>query len=119
MDTMSAFVMGQANRGKEQMVFDWDKAATLIRERNAQSASAGLSGDWEWTGDQVLADGKPIPSDSPCTYLASTWATPELDIDGDIVDCYRMQSEVPEWNCKTYWPDSALAILNATPDEQT
>ncbi len=28
MDTMSAFARGEANRGNELKVFDWDKAAT-------------------------------------------------------------------------------------------
>lgn len=26
MDTMTAFAIGRANKNKEQMVFDWDKA---------------------------------------------------------------------------------------------
>lgn len=34
MDTLLAFEMGRANRGKELMVFDWDKAATIIKENN-------------------------------------------------------------------------------------
>lgn len=32
MNTLSAFAMGAANRGKELMVFDWDKAAKLIKK---------------------------------------------------------------------------------------
>jgi hypothetical protein len=47
MDTMRAFAMGEANRGKELKVFDWEKAARLIRERSPESVWAGLSGDWE------------------------------------------------------------------------
>ena len=47
MDSMSAFLMGEANRDKELMVFYWDKAAQFIKERNAQSASAGLAADWK------------------------------------------------------------------------
>lgn len=43
MDTMSAFAKGEANRGKELMVFDWDKAAQLISERKPSVASAGLA----------------------------------------------------------------------------
>ena len=35
MDSMNAFMMGQANRGKELMVFDWDRAATIIKDKNA------------------------------------------------------------------------------------
>ena len=29
MDTSIAFAMGKANRGKELMVFDWEKAAEI------------------------------------------------------------------------------------------
>ena len=111
MNSMMAFVMGELNRGKEQMVFDWDKAATLIKDRNPKNASAGLRGDWECTGDTIYEDGKPVKNRD--TYLASTWAVPELYMDGDIVECYRMAHEVPRWNANTKWPQSALEILNA------
>lgn len=113
MDTMMAFAMGEANRGKDLMVFDWDKAARIIKERGATSASAGLSGDWGYTGGNIFSDGK--PNTESYTYLASTWATPELDVDGDIIDCFIMEREVPEEWGTNYsdikWPESALAIL--------
>jgi len=111
MDTLNAFAMGQLNAGKPVMVFDWNKAAQLIKERNATSASAGLRGDWEWTGGQILEYGKPVDKNDTYTYLASTWATPEIKIDGETTDCYVMQDKAPEWNASTYWPDSALALL--------
>jgi len=110
MDSMSAFMMGRANKGKEMMVFDWDKAATLIKEKGVLSAGAGLSGDWEYTGDDILVDGK-IPEDS-YTYLASTWAIPELKIEGEYIDCYKMESKADGWDSSTFWPDSARKILN-------
>lgn len=111
MDTFSAFMMGQASRGREPMVFDWEKAARLIKDKGASSASAGLAGDWEWTGGQILSGGKPVPEDEAYVYLASTWATPELDIDGEIIECYKMASQTNGWNAETYWPPEALAIL--------
>jgi len=111
MDSLKAFAMGEANRDKPLKVFDWDRAARLIRERGAQEASAGLSGDWEWTGGEILTDGK--PNHEAYTYLASTWATPMLEIDGHRVECFRMESEVPDWGSGTKWPPSALAILEA------
>ena len=110
MNTWMAFTMGEANRGKELMVFDWDKAATLIKEREPKRAYAGLRSDWEYTGGTIYESGKPVMDDY--TFLASTWAVPELDLDGDVVACYRMQHEVPEWGSKTKWPQSALDILN-------
>ena len=53
MNSMMAFVMGELNRGNEEMVFDWNKAATLIKDRKPKNASAGLRGDWEYTGDTI------------------------------------------------------------------
>lgn len=111
MDTLSAFAMGQASRGRGLRVFDWDKAARVIKERGAQEAAAGLAGDWEWTGGQILQDGKPVPEAETYTFLASTWATPELQVDGETMDCYRMQSETDGWGADTYWPESARKIL--------
>lgn len=111
MNTLAAFVNGEANRGKPMMVFDWDKAARRIKEEGATEASAGLSGDWEYTGGSILEGGK--PDLESYTYLASTWATPELEINGSREDCYRIESEVPEWGSSTKWPESALALLKA------
>ena len=114
MDTMAAFARGSAARasGAPMMVFDWKRAATLIKERGAKHASAGLAGDWEWTGGDILSDGIPIPRGETCVYLASIWATPELEIDGERMDCFCMQSDSPGWDSDTYWPPEALAILN-------
>lgn len=111
MDSIAAFALGEANRGKEMKVFDWERAAMLIKERSAMSAGAGLSEDWYWTGGEILRDGKPIPSNETNTYLASTWATPTLEIDGEQIDCYRMESTTPGWTSSTYWPKEALEIL--------
>jgi hypothetical protein len=95
-------------------VFDWDKAATLIKEKDAKFASAGLSGDWEYTGGLILEDGSPNFDDY--TFLASTWATPELVIDGEFIDCYVMESQT-EWDSGTKWPQSALDILHGSEKE--
>ena len=110
-DTLSAFVRGFANRGKEFMVFDWDKAAKLIKERGAMEAGAGLQGDWGWTGGCILSDGKPVNQEETHVYLASTWAIPELEINGEIIPCFKMGSKTPGWDSRTYWPESALSIL--------
>ena len=91
MDTMKAFGMGDTNRGKEEMVFDWIRAAEIIKEKGAKTASAGLQGDWEYTGGEIFSEGKPIPEEDTYVYLASTWATPELDIEGEIIPCYKMK----------------------------
>lgn len=109
MDNFSAFVMGEANRGKEEMVFDWDKAARIIKELGAEDASAGLRNDWDWTGGYIFRGGKPCYSEF--MYLASTWAVPELEIDGEVIPCYRMKSETGGWNSHTKWPESSLSII--------
>ena len=109
MDSASAFAMGDLNRGKPLMVFDWDKAARLIKEKKPNVASAGLRSDWEWTGGTIYEDGHIVAT---CyTYLASTWATPEIDLDGEVLPCYIMQDQT-EWGSDTKWPEPAKAILN-------
>ena len=109
MNTLLAFAIGEANRGREEMVFDWDKAAEIIRATGANYAAAGLRDDWEYTGGTIFEDGKPCMDDY--TFLASTWAKPELSVNGENIECYRMESETPGWDSDTKWPDSALAIL--------
>lgn len=116
MDTWSAYEMGLANQWHELMVFDWDKAAELIRDSKCTEAAAGLEGDWEWTGGAIYRNGKPVKDSY--TYLASTWATPEIMIDGCRTPCYKMEHEVPEWNAHTKWPVSALEILGEKKDER-
>jgi hypothetical protein len=91
------------------MVFDWDRAARRIQESGARSAAAGLRDDWGWTGGPIWADG-PYAEDETYTYLASTWAVPELDLDGTIEECWTWQDET-EWDAGTYWPESARTIL--------
>jgi len=110
MDSLQAFAMGKANKGKSLMVFDWVKAAQRIREVQPNQAGAGLQGDWEYTGGWIYQGGKPVPTDETHTYLASTWATPELQLDGVKEDCYIMQEET-EWESGTYWPEVALVTL--------
>ena len=114
MDSMQAFARGEAARsaGNKMMVFDWLKAATLIKERQPKVASAGLKDDWEWTGGEIYKDSKPVSKDDTYTYLASTWAVPELSLDGDIIECWEFEDELPGWGEGTYWPSEALAILS-------
>lgn len=96
MDTASAFARGAASRGNPVRVFDWDNAARLIRERKPAVARAGLAHDWEYTGGTIAVNGDPVTTDY--TYLASTWARPELDMDGEVVDCWVYQRDRPDWD---------------------
>lgn len=111
MDTMSAFAMGKANSGKEAMVFDWEKAAKLIKESGATHAEAGLRGDWEYTGGTIFDNGDIVHPEETYVYLASTWAVPEIEINGHLEPCYKMQSETPGWDAHTYWPGEALKVI--------
>ena len=108
MDTASAFRLGDLNRGKEMRVFDWDKAARLIKEIQPSSARAGLEGDMEYTGGRIFEDGKIL--DDSYLYLASTWAAPILVMGTYEVECYVMESTT-EWDEFTKWPDSARKIM--------
>ena len=112
MDSFGAFARGEAARasGAKLMVFDWVKAAKIIKERQPEVAGAGLESDWDWTGGEIWRGGKPIPKKDTYTYLASIWATPQLDIDGEIIECFIMEEDT-EWSAKTYWPAEALAII--------
>ena len=116
MDFVGGMLKGAMMRssGKSDgMVFDWKRAAELIKERKPKIASAGLRGDWEWTGGTIYSDGKPTPREETYVFLASIWATPELELDGDTVECFVKDSERPDWDSGTYWPQEALDILNS------
>jgi hypothetical protein len=92
-------------------VFDWDKAAEIIKERQPEWAAAGLIEDWGYTGGTIYSDGAPESPDDTYTYLASNWATPTLVInDSEEIECWVPMTE-DGWNEHTYWPDSALKIL--------
>lgn len=116
MDTIQAFMLVEKNRGKEQRVFDWDKAAKIIHDKQPMVADAGLREDWEWTNGEIYEHGRVVKCDY--TYLASTWATPVLVLyydDEELferveIECWVMEGET-EYNAETKWPKSALKIL--------
>lgn len=109
MDSFAAFAKNIAAPKGQSRVFDWEKAARRIKETGCKVARAGLGSDWEWTGGTIFEYGK--PTKKHYTFLASSWAVPELELDGEVEDCFVMCSEKPEWDAKTKWPDSALALL--------
>jgi len=110
MDTFRLMANAEASRGQEPKVFDWEKAARLIKNSKATNASAGLSGDWSPTCGVIFENGN--PSDGKyAPYLSSTWANPQILIGDCYQDCYRMQSKTPGWDSGTFWPKEALAIL--------
>lgn len=104
--------MGLINRGKPEMVFDWIKAARLIKEKNPQMARAGLKDDWEYTGGIIYYHGNKVVNDDDTMWLASTWATPQLEMDGELHDCYVMEDQT-SWDSHTRWPKEAVEILKS------
>ena len=90
----------------EMKVFDWAKAAEIIRDKKPKKAEAGLSEDWFWTGDTIFANKKPCKKSSP--YLWSYWATPILR----IIDRKGYSKDFPCYKTKnidskitgTVWP---------------
>ena len=102
--------------GGERMVFDWDKAAEIIRDTQPDWADAGLIEDLGNTRGRIWSNGKPKLNDY--TYLASTWAVPTLFMpDREGIPCYRMEHEVPRWDAHTKWPKSAIRIVTGKDKE--
>lgn len=111
MDTMMAFAMNRAaiSEGTRPRVFDWNKAAEMIRDQNPMDAEAGLGEDWEWTGGCIFSDGHIVTDDY--TYLQSNWAEPQIILNGgDPIPCW-VYADTVSWDAHTKWPDSALNIL--------
>lgn len=112
MNTHEALSMGYMSRGREPKVFDWVKAARIIRESGKSRARAGLQGDWDYTGGVIYQDGEPVKE--TCTYLSSTWAIPELLIGGKLIECWLWEKDSHGWDAYTEWPDEALEALKGS-----
>lgn len=110
MDTFLAIAINKSTPDGNEKVFDWDKAAKIIKERKPETASAGLAEDWAWTGGLIYENGKPVKNEY--TFLASRWATPVLILDGEEIDCYQPEG-YHGWDADTKWPESALKILDS------
>ena len=114
MNPLKVFANGIATRNQESKVFDWQKAANLIKEALKANpklyVEAGLEEDWSCTADVIMQNGEVVHG---MPYLASTWATPIVVIGEVEHECYKMAHEVPDWNYDTVWPEVALDILKA------
>lgn len=94
--------------GAKARVFDWNKAAEIIRDRKVKNASAGLREDFGATSGCIYKDGKIVRN--PGTYLASLWATPVLLIDDEEIECWAYMEDT-HWDAHTVWPSSAVRVL--------
>src|SRR5688500_10007196 len=107
-----SFMTGLMSGRRPMMIFDWDEAASLIVDRGAETVVAGLSGDWERTSCFILRDGLPVTDHDRRPCLGSVWASPQILIGSELIDCWRHEDEVPGWDEHTVWPESARAILD-------
>ena len=103
--------------------FDWDRAAEIIRTRQPQRASAGLERDWDYTAGAIYEGGSPVPEEDTYTYLSSTWAVPTLHLEfsngqNETIECWVSAKDKPEWDEKTYWPESARRVLIQRPSKR-
>ena len=96
-------------------VFDWDKAARIIKANGYKDVRAGLSEDWFWTGGGILEDGNIVDEELFRCWVHSPWDTPVIRVyseDGEKCHteypCFRETSDdyIPE-----HWPESARKIL--------
>lgn len=104
------------SKGAVQMSFDWDKAASIIKEKFAShpdlEAEAGLQGDWDYTGGVIFENGK--PTNDHYTYLSSNWAKPTLLLswngeEQEEIECWIEYSE--RFTSQTKWDETSIAIL--------
>lgn len=111
MDTADAFRLARAARARGDAFrgFDWETAARLIKERKPKCAEAGLEGDWDCTGGVIYQDGKTV-TDS-YAFLSSNWAIPQLDLDGERIDCWVVLTDPKSFNPTELWPVAAIEIL--------
>lgn len=114
------FAKGLQNRGQTHKVFDWDKAASIIKEHLIKHpdliAEAGLQGDWEYTGGVIFKDKQPTSENY--TYLSSNWATPTLilsweDEEQEELDCWTYMENECRFDSSSKWDEGSLAILNS------
>ncbi len=89
--------------GSRARVFDWTKAAALIEEHKPEEAEAGLATDWGATGGVIWREGEKVHDEY--TYLASTWATPCIRLDGKEIECWAYEADAPQWDSGSKWPE--------------
>ncbi len=114
------FAKGLQNKGQTHKVFDWDKAAKIIKEHLTKhpdlTAEAGLQGDWDYTGGVIFERG--THTNDHYTYLSSNWATPTLilsweDEEQEELDCWAYMENGCRFDSSSKWDEESLVILNS------
>lgn len=109
-------IQSQAAAGNPQKVFDWNKAASIIKDKYKKHkdliAEAGLQGDWDYTGGIIFKEGKPINDNY--TYLSSNWATPKLILswnnqEQEEIECFLIGED--KYSSDSKWDEESLKTL--------
>ncbi len=116
------FLGTRSNNNNPFKVFDWDRAAKIIKEKyelhSDLVAEAGLQGDWDYTGGVIFEKGKPV--DYNYTYLKSNWAIPTLILSWDgkeqeELECFTYVNE-SRFDSGSTWDTTSLDILGISID---
>jgi hypothetical protein len=101
-------------QGRPMRGVDWLKCAKIIKERKPDIVVAGLKEDWGSTCC-VVYEGGEIVDTMRTGCLESTWATPVIEVDGEIIECSvnLCDRSRKDWSGKEYgyWPDFAVEVL--------
>lgn len=107
------FLGSPAPKGTPLKMFDFKKAAELIREAFKAHpdliAEAGLQGDWAYTGGVIFANGK--PTNENYTFLSSNWAKPTLILSWDGAEQEEIVCEKDGDQADCKWDYESLKIL--------
>jgi hypothetical protein len=92
-------------------ILDWHKIAEYIKQYKPHTVHAGLSEDWRYTCALVWYRGI-VETSSYNYYFASDWATPQIRVDYECIDCFITEDDNPAgFNAETWWPQVARDIL--------
>ena len=95
-----------------KMVFDWERAADLLRKRRPRAAYVSMVGKRERSTPVLIYKDGEIVHDSLYGWgYYDAFDTPTLLIDGDEIECFRLENTITTWALGDYWPESARRIL--------
>lgn len=92
-------------------IFNWLKAAQLIKAKGCDSAIAFLQNDRYHTAGFIFLDGEIVSRSDSTAYLASEVDEPVIEIAGEVISCGIEESDSPGWSLETWWPDEAVEVL--------
>jgi hypothetical protein len=103
----------KGNTMRDIYIFDWNKAARILRERKPSMATAYIGGMREHTEVSIWVNHGPLLgcnafllSHDICGYQ------PRLDCGADYAtDCAIKINDTDDWGPDTWWPESAIDIL--------